>query len=105
VLGDDRADWQPDRYNEELWGCGVEFRFPIAKLLDWADKAPELENHANPFAVMVLADLMSRATQRDVPSRKAWKFRIVRVSVPTLFCSVMSRFPWNGLGACTGTRH
>ena len=78
VLGDERKDWRPDRYNEELWGCGIDFRFPIVKLLDWDNKRQELENDANPFAVVVLADLMSRATQRDMASRKEWKFRIVR---------------------------
>ncbi|MBI3822713.1 MAG: hypothetical protein HY289_08535 [Planctomycetes bacterium] len=29
VLGDDDTDWRPDRYNDELWGCSIEFRFPI----------------------------------------------------------------------------
>jgi hypothetical protein len=61
-----------------LWGCEVEFRFPIVKLLDWASNVHALETDANPFAVLVLADLKTRETRKDPLSRKEWKFRIVR---------------------------
>jgi hypothetical protein len=78
VLGDDRADWRPDRYNSELWDCEVVFRFPIVKLLDWAEEWQALESDSNPFAIVVLTDLKGRETQKDPQSRKEWKFRIVR---------------------------
>jgi hypothetical protein len=78
VLGDDNANWLPDRYNAELWDCSVEFRFPSVKLLGWASQTDALERDANPFAVVVLADLKARETKKDPVSRKEWKFRIVR---------------------------
>ena len=38
VLGDESANWRPDRYNAELWDCSVDFRFPTVNLIDWAPK-------------------------------------------------------------------
>lgn len=34
VLADDQAGWRPDRFTQELWGCTLELRYPIVKLLD-----------------------------------------------------------------------
>jgi hypothetical protein len=78
VLGDDRADWRPDRYTYDLWGCRNDFRFPIVKLLDFAAVEPTLENQANPFATVVLAHLKTRATHQDPATRQVWKLRLVK---------------------------
>ena len=78
VLGDERASWRPDRYRHELCGCELEFRFPIVKLIDYAEHTEELEQSDNPFAVLVLAHLKSQATKGDPSSRYAWKFRLVK---------------------------
>ena len=78
VLGDDRPDWRPDSYRDELWGCWVEFHFPIAKLLDYVDRVEELEQSENPFAVLVLTHLKSLETKSDPSARHAWKFRLIK---------------------------
>jgi hypothetical protein len=78
VLGDENADWRPDRYVHELCGCGVEFHFPIVKLLDYVDRTEALETSDNPFATVVLAHLKAQQTYGDNPTRFAWKLRLVR---------------------------
>jgi len=78
VLGDDDAKWRPGCYNDELWECRLAFQFPVVKLLDWSSNVNKLEADANPFAVVVLADLKARETRKDPLTRKEWKFRIVR---------------------------
>jgi hypothetical protein len=35
ILGDERSTWRPQPYQAELWGCEVNFRFPIVKLVNW----------------------------------------------------------------------
>ncbi|PKO21111.1 MAG: hypothetical protein CVU38_16460 [Chloroflexi bacterium HGW-Chloroflexi-1] len=42
ILGDERAEWRPDRYGYELWGCEVSLRFPIVKLLDYQEQSARL---------------------------------------------------------------
>ena len=55
VLGDDNPNWRPDRFTSERWGFRMEMKFPIVKLLDYAERASErLEQHANVFALIVL---------------------------------------------------
>ena len=46
--------------------------------MKWAADWQALETKANPFAVVVLAELKTRETQKDPLARKQWKFRIVR---------------------------
>jgi hypothetical protein len=55
VLGDDRANWRPDSFGYNLWGCTVGIRFTVIKLLDYAAAVPSLEASTNPFATVVLA--------------------------------------------------
>ncbi len=57
VLADDDPNWRPDHYEEELWGCSSKLSWPPVKLLDYADRVPELEASDNPFAKVVLAHL------------------------------------------------
>ena len=78
VLADDNANWRPNHYEWELWGCRNRMEFPLVKLLDFAGRESELEADPNPFAVIVLAHLKALETRRDVEDRRAWKFRLVR---------------------------
>ena len=61
-----------------MWGCSTDFRFPIAKLLDFAARSDELEQSANPFAAFVLAYLKALETRRDDQTRYSWKVRLLR---------------------------
>ena len=78
VLADDDPDWRPQSYSYELWGTGAGLRFPIVKLLDYAERRSELEESSNPFATVVLAHLDAQATRKAPGERKERKVRLVR---------------------------
>ncbi len=83
VLCDDRADWRPDEYSHELWGCRASLSFPTVKLSDYTDRWPQLEASDNPFAIVVMGHLKARATrgqsERLMASRLRWKIHLVRL--------------------------
>lgn len=80
VLADASPGFRPAVYRRGRWGCGVQFRFPTVKLMDW--QAPRrwrlLETSDNIFALVVMAQIRARAT-RDTEERKAWKISLVRL--------------------------
>jgi len=78
VLADDMANWRPDRFGYELFGCKVAINFPVVKLVDYVAKWEELEACENPFAVVVMAHLKTRETRNDNEGRKRWKLHLVR---------------------------
>ncbi len=78
VLGDDNAQWRPDRYAAGLWRTEFSFRFRVVKLLDYSEDPVSLEQSENPFARFVLAHLKTLQTQTDYESRLAWKLRIIQ---------------------------
>lgn len=65
VLGDDRPRWRPATYESALWGCEVQFRFPIVKLLDYQQQLVELEQSRNPVASLIQAHLAAQRTRRS----------------------------------------
>lgn len=78
VLTDRRRRWRPIQYRQTLWGCRLQLRYPVVKLLDYRGREAELEASANPFAVVTLAHLKAQETVRDVGARYRWKWRLVR---------------------------
>jgi hypothetical protein len=78
VLGDDRTGWRPDRFGYALWGCEVGIRFPVVKLLDYAQAAEQMAGGGNPFRVLVTAHLKARETARDSQRRLRWKLALVK---------------------------
>jgi hypothetical protein len=78
VLGDDQPGWRPDRFGYDLWGCTIDFRFPVVKLLDYAGRVEELERDPNPFAAVVLAHVKAMETRRNAESRWTWKVRLIK---------------------------
>jgi hypothetical protein len=78
ILGDDNPRWRPKPYETELWGCRVFFEFPYVKLIDYEDRWEELEASRNPFAIVTMAHLKTKATRKDPLARKEWKFRLTR---------------------------
>jgi hypothetical protein len=38
VLADNQTGWKPDRYKQTLFGCTTVIRFPVIKLLDYAQR-------------------------------------------------------------------
>ncbi|QVL46972.1 MAG: DUF4351 domain-containing protein [Thiocapsa sp.] len=79
VLADLDAGWKPDRFDLEQLGCSHRFRFPVVKLLDYADRLAALETDANPFALITAAHLYTARTRHDPKARYGFKRRLVRL--------------------------
>ncbi|MFM6513556.1 MAG: hypothetical protein ACKPH4_05395, partial [Microcystis panniformis] len=78
ILGDERVNWRPDSYNYTIAGCEVSLKFPTVKLLDYEESWSELETSSNPFAIIVMAHLKTKATTGKLPEREQWKWRLIR---------------------------
>jgi hypothetical protein len=61
ILGDDNINWRPSQFGYDLFGCTVDFQFPVIKLLDYKQRLSELEASRNPFATVVMAHECSSA--------------------------------------------
>jgi hypothetical protein len=53
-------------------------KFPIAKLLDYENQWQTLEESNNPFAVIIMAHLKTKATTGKPNERKQWKWTLIR---------------------------
>ena len=78
ILGDERVNWRPDSYNYTIAGCEVSLKFPTVKLLDYEENWSELEASSNPFAIIVMAHLKTKATTGKLPQREQWKWKLIR---------------------------
>lgn len=78
VLGDERKNWRPNQFKDELWGCEIKFKFPVIKLLDYKEKWAELEASENPFATVVMAHLKAKETSNNSPERLNNKLYLTR---------------------------
>jgi hypothetical protein len=76
ILTDDSSTWRPNRFQDSLWGCSTEFRFPIVKLLDYESAWVGLEASRNPFAVVTMAQLKTKETHNQPQERKQWRYRL-----------------------------
>nr|WP_231859680.1 hypothetical protein [Microcystis aeruginosa] len=59
-------------------GCEVSLKFPTVKLLDYEESWSELEASSNPFAIIVMAHLKTKATTGKLPQREQWKWKLIR---------------------------
>ena len=78
ILGDERADWRPSQFGYQLFGCSVDFQFPVIKLLDYQQRQSELEASRNPFATVVMAHLVAVQTRNNRSRRLEQKLALVR---------------------------
>ncbi len=80
VLADERQNWRPSSYGYKFDGFRLHLRFPIVKLLDYERnwEALEQSQSENPFAVMIMAHLKTKATKDDMEQRRQWKWTLVR---------------------------
>ncbi len=78
VLADERPNWRPGKFGYEVFGCRLGLHYPVAKLLDWSGSEARLEDSDNPFAMVTLAHLATRATRTDMQSRYETKKLLVR---------------------------
>lgn len=78
ILGDEEPTWRPQEFGYELWGYEIKLRFPTVKLLDYEADWAALEQSKNPFAVVVMAHLKAKSTQRYPNTRLRWKIDLVK---------------------------
>lgn len=78
VLADASPRFRPTSYQRKRWGCELEFRFPVVKLLDWENRWDELEHSDNVFSLVVMAQIKAKRC-KDVHELRAWKLRLIRL--------------------------
>ena len=78
VLGDTSKNWKPQSHQEELFGCRLQFDFPVVKLLEYDQQKEELDSSSNPFAHVVLAHLAAQSTKRNNKRRRQEKFALTK---------------------------
>ena len=79
VLADENEGWKPDHFGYEVLGCSHMLRFPVAKLLDHADRINQLETDPNPFAIVTAAHLRTRQTKHDPEQRYQAKWALTKL--------------------------
>lgn len=77
VLGDDSPSWRPTCFGWEVWGCSLELRFPIVKLVDFERDLRVVEGE-EPMAILVAAHLAMRRTRKNLGGRLSEKLRLCR---------------------------
>ena len=80
ILGDESKSWRPRKYKyaQAKDDYKINMKFPIAKLVDYESRWEELEASTNPFAIMVMAHLKTKATQGLPQERLRWKRILAR---------------------------
>jgi hypothetical protein len=78
VLADDRPDWRPVAFEEDVLGTRLRLEFPTVKLLDLEPRLTELLADPNPFALVVAAHLASLRTRKVPEERLRWKLALTR---------------------------
>ena len=78
LLADGQSKWCPNYYREEIFGCHVEMRYLVIKVLDYLPQCAKLQKIANPFAKIILAQLVILATLRNPQHRLEKKVFLTR---------------------------
>ena len=78
VLTDQTSAKSIGCYQQSLWHTKICFEFPVVNLQDWNNRQAELENHPNPFALLILAQLIAHRTTQDLLTRKEDKFQLIK---------------------------
>jgi hypothetical protein len=76
LLADNSASWRPDAFGYWLFGCQMQFAYPVVKLNDYADRLEQLLQDENSFALVTAAHLLTRQSKGDVARRAAAKRRL-----------------------------
>ena len=79
ILADEHPTWKPDRFQQSLWGCEGQLRFPVCKLLDLARNETRLLENPNPFAIVVLAQIKALQTAGALRQRRVWKATLAKL--------------------------
>ena len=60
ILTDSSRDWRPSHYEHKRAGCEIFFKFHMIKLIDLEYKRDWLEKSDNPFAFIILIQIVNR---------------------------------------------
>jgi hypothetical protein len=77
ILGDESQSWRPHVYQYGIGESQLIFQFSIVKLLDY--QWEELETNNNPFSIIVMAHLKTKATTNNLTEREQWKWNLSRL--------------------------
>jgi hypothetical protein len=66
------------KFEKKLWDCKISFKFPVVRLGDYAKEEESLKKSRNPFAVVVLAYLKTKATAKNSKKRGREKIALIR---------------------------
>ncbi len=75
ILGDTSPKWRPRALSLDFWRCTLDFRFSIAKLLDYPDTP---EQPLNPFSWLVAAHRQAQRTRGNSRQRTEAKLCLVK---------------------------
>jgi hypothetical protein len=78
ILGDERVNWRPNSYDFKFGDYELMLKFPMAKLLDYESRWEDLVLNTNPFAMIVMAHLKTKATTANPEQRAESKWLLVR---------------------------
>jgi hypothetical protein len=79
ILADDEPNWRPSRFEYGSFGSTCGLTFAAVKLWDWIGRETVLEQHSNPFALVILAHLRALQTRNDPAGRLNWKMHLVHL--------------------------
>jgi hypothetical protein len=79
ILADEDKTWRPSSYKLELGGSCLSAEYLLIKLIDYQDKKEELDCSTNPFASVILCQLMAlEAIRKTDQERKQIKFMLTK---------------------------
>ena len=77
LLTDTNPNYRPNVFKFEQWNFSLNFKFPLAKIIDYIDYDFEKEYRKNPFSILMQAYLKTMETQGDNFKRYQWKKKFV----------------------------
>lgn len=79
ILTDNNTSWRPHSYCYDHWGCSLQFKFIMIKLMDYSNQNKELMQSTNPFAMVILAQLAMLKSKKNLQNRFIAKLRLSRM--------------------------
>lgn len=78
VLADTNKTWRPNRFHQKIWQSEISRTYEVVKLIDYKPRVAELQNHPNPFAMVVLVQLAAMETRPNDEQRLLTKLEFFR---------------------------
>ena len=78
ILADGQPAWKPEKYNQKLFGCDIQMRYLLVKIKDYAAERYRLYKLNNPFAMIILAQLVALETRHNPQKRLQEKASLTR---------------------------